>query len=144
MPIPSWISLTTQQQDELLSYQIAPGWRVLQQASLPSCYSTRLIPKLDSGLLIVSPVSTGQVMLVINNYRVDLRTRKIDQQPFGVVVYTTGIGSVACFVHHGDWANRSIEPPEDFWTRVEESGVGNYFYSAAPQGRLAATGGTPT
>ena len=110
----SWIALSTAQQDELLQYQMAPGWRLLQQSSLPSCYSTGLLPKLDSGLLISSPISTGGVILVINNYRVDFKTRLIDQQPFAVIVYTTGVGSMGCFANHGDWRNRSAAPPADF------------------------------
>lgn len=77
------------------------------------------------------------VYLVINNYRVDFNTKSIDQQPFAVVSHSTGMGSVGCFVNHGNWEGRSFAPPPDFWVRVAESGVGNYFFSVLPPGKLA-------
>jgi len=30
-------------------------------------------------------------------------------------------------IHHGDWENRTTNPPQQFWDHLIVSGIGNYY-----------------
>ena len=138
-PKPSWFSLTTTQQRELEAYARMPGWRILSKESLPTVFPPTFRRKLDSGVLIAGPTSSGGTYLVCNALRVDARARAIDQEPFAVIVHTAGASTAAMFLHHGTGPRRTQPPPPGFWEQVAESGVGNYFLVNPPSG---TTGGT--
>ncbi len=121
--------LSEKAQNELSEYAIVPGFRVVSAASIPSALPQRFREKIDSAVLIAEPTSTGALYLVFNNYRVDEKARAVDQEPFAVVMHTTGIGSVGMYVHHGDWPGRTFSPPPELWTNIDRYGIGNYFLS---------------
>ena len=133
----SWIQISTSQKDEISKYGTEPGWRYLPAESIPSVFPQDFRDKMESAVLVVAPTSTGGTYLMFNARRVDTNAAAIDQEPFGVVVHSTGPASSGMFLHHGSWAGRTTKPPLVFWDRVEESGVGNYFLSNPPEGLLS-------
>lgn len=133
-PKPSWLNLTLTQQQELDAFSRMPGWRLLSKESLPTVFPQSFREKLDSGIVIAAPTSSGGTWLVFNALRVDSRDQAIDQEPFAIIVHSTGAASSGMFLHHGDWPGRTESPPSGFWDRVQESGIGNYFYSNPPSG----------
>lgn len=132
------ISLTSTQQRELEGFARVPGWRILSKESLPTVFPLAFRRKLDSGVVIAGPTSSGGTYLVCNALRADARARAIDHEPFAVIVHSTGASTSAMFIHHGDWLQRTQPAPPGFWERVAESGVGNYFLANPPGG---STGG---
>ena len=138
-PKPSRISLSASQQNEIARYGVMPGFRYLRKESLPSVFPQDLREKMDSAVMIVAPTSTGGVYLVFNARRVDPKDRAIDQEPFVIISHSTGPSFSGMFVHHGDWQGRTEKPPQEYWDHVEESGIGNYFLSNPPAGRLSGT-----
>ncbi len=64
--------------------------------------------------------------MVFNLQRVDIKDRAVDQDIFGLIVTSTGVPSVGMYIYHGDWPGRRIHPPADFWTKIDESGIGDY------------------
>ena len=95
------VPLSVEAQDELSQYSMSPGFRVVSAASLPHALPLGFREKVDSAVLITQPTSTGGLYLVFNNYRVDIKPRVIDREPFAVIQSTTGVGSLGVFVHHG-------------------------------------------
>ena len=83
---PSWINLSSQQQDELEQFLRPPSWRLLPGRELPSVFPDTLRAKIDSALLIAAPTSTGGVYLAFSANRIDFKDRAIDIEPFGVIV----------------------------------------------------------
>jgi hypothetical protein len=135
----SWVNLTTEQQEELDRVVPSPGWRVVPQYELPSVFPENFRRKIDSALMISTPTSTGGTYLAYSANRVDCRARAIDIEPFGLIVHSTGVGSIGVFLHHGQWVERSAPLPPGFWDEVARSGVGEYFQTRPPEGRSQGT-----
>ncbi len=134
-PQPSWVSLTTSQQDEIAKYASCPGWQILSQDSIPSVFPEGFRQKLDSAVVIGAPTSSGGTYVVFNAKRVDEKARMIDDEPFAVIVNSTGPDVSGMFLHHGDWETRTQPGPTEFWEQVDESGVGNYMFTNPPSGQ---------
>ena len=94
---------------------------------------------MDGAVMIAAPTSTGGTYLVFNARRVDTKDRAIDQEPFAIINHSTGPSSAGMFIHHGDWEGRTETAPQEFWDHVEESGIGDYFFSNPPAGLLSGT-----
>lgn len=131
-PRPSWINLRSEQQDELDLLPRPSGWRLLPGSELPSVFPDSFRTKIDSALLIAAQTSTGGTYLAFSANRVDLKTRAIDIEPFGVIVHSTGPSPSGVFIHHGTWEGRTEYPPPAFWEEVSRSGVGQYFLTNPP------------
>ena len=129
---PSWISLTTTQQSELQPFDLTAGWQVLSHQSIPTVFPEPFRNKLDSAVVISAPTSSGGTWLVFNALRPDRRAGQIDQEPFAIIIHSTGADPSGMFLHHGKWRGRSQKPPDGFWAHVDESGIGNYFLANPP------------
>ena len=134
---PSWINLSSTQQDELHTFVPAPGWRLVPGRELPSLFPETFRAKIDSAVVIAAPTSTGGTYLVFSANRVDLKARALDIEPFGVIVHSTGPAPSGAFIHHGTWADRTQYPPEPFWVDVSQSGIAQYFLASPPASRSA-------
>ena len=98
-------------------------YRVLSPLSLPALIPDRLIQKVDSSVIAAFGTQGGTVYMV-NLNRVDHRAQAIDQQPFLLAfVGTLPVGS-GVLVHHGNWTDRTIRPPAEFWNHIQRSGLG--------------------
>lgn len=129
----SFVHLPEEAQIELAQYTIVPGFRVVSAASLPSALPQAFREKIDVAMLIAQQTSTGGLYMVFNNYRIDVKARAVDQEPFAVIQHTTGIGSVGMYVHHGVWPGRTFIPSTGLWDSIDRYGIGN-FYLANPIG----------
>ena len=138
-PKTSWINLTPAQQREIDQHSIKSGWKILPRETLPSFFSSDFREKLDSAMMIAAPTSTGGTYLVYNALRVDIKDSAIDQEPFSIIVHSSGPSPSGMFIHHGNWEGRTYNPPKVFWDQVRESGVGNYFFSHPPLGITSGT-----
>ena len=65
-----------------------------------------------------------------NLHRVDPNDNAIDQQPFGFVLDSRSQFPSGCLIHHGDWTDRTIHPPVQFWDAISSSGIGACFQTA--------------
>jgi hypothetical protein len=70
---------------------------------------------------------------MLNALRVD--DQEIDQQPFGVIVSSSGASSSGVWLDHGNWLGRTFEPPPEFWDPVDGRAIGSYYYSSPPSGK---------
>lgn len=68
---PSWVYLTTDQQEELDRTVAGPGWRIVPQGELPSAFPGTFRHKIDSAVTIATPTSTGGTYLAYSANRVD-------------------------------------------------------------------------
>lgn len=138
-PVPSWISITTTQQDELAAFVPMSGWCLVPKAGIPTLFPAPFRQKFDSALAIAAPTSSGGTYLVFNALRVEPRSREIDQEPFAIIVHSTGPAVSGMFLHHGNWPDRTRRPPAAFWAHVDESGVGDYFLTYPPSALTTGT-----
>ena len=138
-PSPSWVSLSTSQQSELQPFALTSGWQLLSRESVPSVFPERFRKKLDSAVVISTPTSSGGTWLVFNAIRPDRRAGKLDQEPFALIVHSSGPDPSGMFLHHGKWRGRSQLPPSGFWAHVDQSGIGGYFLSNPPSGLTRGT-----
>lgn len=130
----SWIEIEPRQQAELGLCAASSGFHIISQDELPSVFPDRLRQKIDSALMATIPTSSGGMCLLISALRVDQKDRALDNEPFGLIVHSTGVSVGGVFIHHGDWEGRTQAAPADFWNVVEASGVGDYFYTSPPDG----------
>ncbi len=128
----NWVRLNAAQQDGLTSLAKSPGWRIVPTSELAPVLPPRLVPKLDAVMVVAEPTSTGGVFLMLNALRVD--GEELDQQPFGVIVSSTGASSSGVWVDHGSWKGRTVDLPNDFFEVVDESSIGSYYYANPPSG----------
>lgn len=131
--------ISEEHQAELERYVSPPGWRTISWSSLPSVLSLPYREKLDSAILIAAPTSTGGAYMTFTLQRVDIKDRAVDQDVFGLIVHSTGVASVGMYVYHGDWPGRTIYPPTEFWAKIDESGIGDYYLTYPPAGIARGT-----
>jgi len=105
----------------------ANEFRVIKPAQLPGPLPTDLTNKYDSVVLLASGLSTGGVCYMINGHRVDQPVNAIDQMPFGFIDISGQAPSSGCLIQHGDWPERTSDPPPEFWAHVNASGLGNCY-----------------
>lgn len=111
----SWFTFTSTQVKEIESEGMKSGWRILPQERLPSVLPSEFRNKIDSAVMVAAPTSTGGTYLVYNNLRVDQKSRAIDQDPFALIVHSTGPSPNGVLIHHGEWEGRTTKNvPKDF------------------------------
>ena len=87
--------------------KLESGYVWLSSSEIPSAISASLRSKMTSALLIWEHTSSGCLYLVCNGTRLDEKDNALDQEPFGVVVHSSGANPSGIFIHHGDWRNRT-------------------------------------
>lgn len=136
---PNWFTLSEDEQKELGDHVQSPGWRIVRGNQLPRVFPGSFRQKIDSAVSVSAPTSTGGVYLAYSANRVDYKSQKIDIEPFGLIVHSTGPSSSGVFLHHGDWDGRTESPPDGFWDTTSRSGIGDYFFSNPPAGLREGT-----
>ena len=106
-------------------YQIISGSEI--PFMLNSILPEDLTRKYDSVLIAGSATQDGKVYYMANGNRIDFRGTAVDQMPLGLVFIGYMSAGSACLIQHGNWDNRSIPPPTDFWDHISGSGIFNYF-----------------
>jgi hypothetical protein len=111
-----------------------PGeYRVVPPSALSGLLPAGLLAKADSALLVASGSPQGTIVWMANIHRVDAKASGIDQEPFGIVFHGNTPAQSGCLVHHGDWSERTMPVPSEFWAALVASGIGNcYPFSGLP------------
>ncbi|MEC4686192.1 MAG: hypothetical protein VST71_10730 [Nitrospirota bacterium] len=129
----SWFN-TSNEQREYWERLCPPNeYRILSPSSFFTVIPDQLIKKAESIFLVSSGSPQGQILYMANIHRVDSSACAIDQEPFGIVFNGSSPSLQGCLLHHGKWNNRSVEPPQEFWTALNSCGIGNcYPFSEVP------------
>ena len=53
-------------------------------------------------ILMFEKTTDGRTYIVCNGIRHDEKVNALDQEPFGVVIYSTGSSPEGFFIHHGE------------------------------------------
>lgn len=84
------------------------GYKWLSSTEMPSVIPQALKEKMPSAILMWERTSVGSIYLVCNGIRIDEKDSALDQEPFGIIVHSSGGSTFGIFIHHGDWNNRSV------------------------------------
>ncbi len=106
--MPSWIVLKSSQQDAVPLIW-TPGWQIVPARALPNIFPKSLRLKVDSAYQIVEPTSSGGMHLAYSLNRID--NDKVDIEPFGLALHSTGPSHEAVYIHHGQWDGRTKPLP---------------------------------
>jgi hypothetical protein len=71
--------------------------------------------------------SSSSIFLIFNGIRLDQKDNALDQEPFGIVINSTGASTYGIFIHHGDWPNRTTPITSEVQKILESTSLGNYF-----------------
>lgn len=105
-----------------------PGeYRVIPATVLSKVLPDALINKYNSVFVMGSGTPYGNVYYMANGNRVDDPNGAIDQMPFGLAFVGDNPVPSGCLIQHGDWANRTIYPPREFWANITASGTASYY-----------------
>ncbi len=124
----NWFELSHENEARWLELCPPNTFRVVAPTQISGLLQDSLVKKYDSVLLVSSGVrDSDAVVFMANGHRVDTKDSAIDQMPFGFG-YLAGEGSTnALLIQHGSWVKRTTKPPADFWSHIEQSGVGTCF-----------------
>lgn len=143
----SWIRLNDDARAELSQYSRTVGWTRLTAEKLPLAVPLSLRAKIDSAVAITTPTSTGGTYVVFSMWRRDTKDSAFDNEPFGLIVHSSGASEAALFLHHGDWEGRTERVPEHVWDEIEHAEIGNLLWAKPPldqsNGQLSDLVGTP-
>jgi hypothetical protein len=92
MTKPNWLTLSVAQQLEFDLVVPSSQWRI-RQAELPSVFPVTFRARIDSAVMVSTPTSTGGVHLAYSANRIDFKDRRIDIEPFGLMVHSSGPSS---------------------------------------------------
>jgi hypothetical protein len=82
---------------------------------------------MTSALLMWERTSSGSIYLVCNGIRHDVKDNALDQEPFGIVVHSSGASPSGIFIHHGDWRRRTTPITPAVSQVLDSTSLGNYF-----------------
>lgn len=127
----SALSLTSSQQQEFevlaRDVGVSAGYKWLSPEEVPSAVPLGLRNKFTSALLMWERTSSGCTMIVCNGVRYDKPANALDQEPFGVAVYSSGASTSGVFLHHGSWPNRTTPITGSESAVLGSTSLGNYF-----------------
>lgn len=123
------ISTTQQAEFENLAanFKIKAGYKWLQPNAMPSAIPDSLRNKMTSALLMWEQTSSGAIYIICNGVRIDNKDNALDQEPFGIVVHSSGSASWGLFLHHGNWKNRTIKITSEITQILESTSLDKYF-----------------
>jgi len=113
-------SISTSGQDPAAWEHLCPpgGYAVVNPNALPPFFSSGLLAKVDSVVL----VNSGTLFMV-DFLRVD--RKEIDQQPFAFIFPSGSPPLSGGFLDHGNWSGRTVAATPAFLQAVSMSGIGN-------------------
>lgn len=109
------------------NYNSSSGYKWFSSSQIPSAIPEALRNKLPSAMLMWERNSSSSAFLVFNNIRLDQKDNSLDQEPFGIVVNSSGASTYGIFIHHGDWHNRTTPITPEVLKILESTSLGNYF-----------------
>jgi hypothetical protein len=125
------LSLSSSQLEEFeqIAKQInsTSGFKWLSSSEIPTAIPESLRDKLKSAMLMWERTSSSSVFLVFNNMRFDQKDNSLDQQPFGIIVNSSGASTYGIFIDHGNWPNRTTPITPEVLKVLESTSLGNYF-----------------
>lgn len=127
----STFSLSSSQLEEFeqiaKKYSSTSGYKWLSSSQIPTAIPESLRNKLQSAMLMWERTNSSSVFLVFNNIRLDQKDNSLDQQPFGIVVNSSGASTYGIFIDHGNWQNRTTPITPEVLNILESTSLGNYF-----------------
>jgi hypothetical protein len=127
----STLPISSSQQDEFeeiaRDLDAKSGFRWLSTGEFPTVIPEELRSKLVSTMLMWEQTDSGPIYLIFNGIRLDEKVNALDQEPFGIAVSSSGASTEGVFIHHGEWANRSVPLTSDAIEVLESTSLGNYF-----------------
>lgn len=127
----STYSISSNQREELEKLVkdclLESGYKWLSSSEIPSAIPLSLREKMPSALLMWEHTTSGCMYLVCNGIRLDERANAFDQEPFGIVIHSTGASTSGIFIHHGNWNNRSVPITPEAQLVLQSTSLGNYF-----------------
>jgi hypothetical protein len=100
---------------------------VRRPSELPAYFSSGLLPKIDSVVLVHS----GSLFMVLFNR---VHRQEIDQQPFAFIFPSGSPALSGGFLDHGNWSGRTMEMTREFAQAIVTSGIGNCWpFSGLPE-----------
>ena len=123
------ISSTQREEFEKLAKEreLESGYKWLSTTELPSAIPVSLRSKLTSALLMWDRTSSGSVYLLCNGIRLDSKVNQLDQEPFGILVHSSGASHSGTFIHHGAWDGRTVDITPEVTQVLQSTSLGNYF-----------------
>jgi hypothetical protein len=107
--------------------KLEAGYKWLSSTEIPSAIPDSLRSKMQSALLMWERTTSGSIYLVCNGIRLDKPFNELDQEPFGIVVNSSGASTYGLFIHHGNWNNRTIPITPEVRQVLDSTSLGNYF-----------------
>ncbi len=105
-----------------------PGeYRIFQATVLSGVLPDALINKYNSVFVMGSSTPYGNVLYMANGNRVYDPYGAIDQMQFGLAFIGENPVPSGCLIQHGNWDNRTIYPPKEFWAHITTSGTASYY-----------------
>ena len=127
----STLAVMTEQQIELNNlveeFNSGSWYKFLSQKEIPSVFPETLKQKLSHAILMVDKSTTFNTFLMCNGVRIDSNSSAIDDQPFGIVITSTGASTEGIIIHHGDWLNRTKELTQELKTVLNSTSLADYY-----------------
>jgi hypothetical protein len=102
-------------------------YRILPSNALSGVLPEALINQYNSVFIMASGTESGNVYYMANGNRIDFPASAVDQMPFGLAFVGDSPIASGCMIQHGDWGNRTIHPPDEFWQQVNASGISTFY-----------------
>jgi hypothetical protein len=123
----NWFNI--QNEDRAKWEELCPvgEYRILPSNVLSGVLPEALIKQFSSVFIMASGTMSGNAYYMANGNRVDFPDNAVDQVPFGLAFVGNNPIASGCIIQHGDWENRTIYPPDEFWQQVAVSGISNFY-----------------
>jgi len=122
-----WFDISNQDKKEWEKICPVNEYRILKPKDFPKVLPQSLTDKYDSIFIMASGSADGIAYYMANGNRVDFNDNAVDQQPFGLAFIGPDTIPSGSLIQHGDWEDRTTNPPDEFWEYITCSGIGNCY-----------------
>lgn len=123
----NWFNIRNENRAKWEGFCPVGEFRILPSNVLSGVLPEALINQYGSVFIMASGTVSDNVYYMANGNRVDFPDSAVDQMPFGLAFVGDNPIASGCIIQHGDWENRTIHPPDEFWQRVTASGISSFY-----------------
>ncbi len=101
--------------------------KMLSNADIISVIPELLKNKITHAVLMIKKKTNTEIFLICNGVRHDIKTKALDDQPFGIIIKSTGCSTSGYIIQHVNWIDRTKNITQEILNVLNSTTLKDYF-----------------